>query len=358
MTYRIRSTFFAIAGALCAPVMSHAATLFSDNFAASSSSAWTVNSAPTANAAQQSATFGFDYSAFGIPAAPGGSDTIGLRLRANVPGSAAAPVTTRPAGTTSGLSVSPTGQNFGTNYKLTFYAWSNFFGSPNAAALADNVNSQGGTMNMLAAVGTSGTVPMVLGNPGAIAGSTIDGVAFAATNDAGIGSDYRAFAATGTAVAAGPTYAAGTSDSNNAFYTALFPAVAAPTIQKSLSTAEFDDGADVLTGDTINTQNGLTAPGAFGMAWHKVEITKLFGTVTWAVNGTTVATVDASALSLGGANVALGQSDVNGSTARHPALAFTVFDNLTVESIVPEPATGTLSVIGMAMASLLARRKR
>lgn len=358
MTYRIRSTFFAIAGALCAPVLSHAATLFSDNFNTDTSAAWTTNVAPAANASLQQAQFAYDYSAFGIPAAPGSADTLGLRLRANIPGGAAAPVTTRPTGVTSGLSVSPTGQNFGTNYKLTFYAWSNFFGAANATGLGDNVNSQGGTMNMLAAVGTSGSAAMVVGNPGAVTGAAIDGVAFATTNDGGIGSDYRAFAATGTAVAAGPTYAAGTSDSNNALYTGLFPAVAAPAVQKTLSTAEFDDGADVGTGDTINTQNGTTAPGAFGMAWHKVEITKLFGTVTWAIDGTLIATVDASALSLGGANIALGQSDVNSSTARHPALAFTVFDNLTVESVVPEPATGTLSVIGMAMAGLLARRKR
>ena len=41
-------------------------------------------------------------------------------------------VTSRPAGTTSGLSVSPTGQNFGTKYQATFYAWSNFNGAPNA----------------------------------------------------------------------------------------------------------------------------------------------------------------------------------------------------------------------------------
>src|SRR3954469_1813536 len=99
---------------------------FSDNFNTDTSASWTKNAAPTANAATQIAEFAFDYSTFGIPPAPGSSDTLGLRLRANVPAD-----TTRPAGVTSGLSMSPTGQNFGTNYSMQFYAWSNFCGAPN-----------------------------------------------------------------------------------------------------------------------------------------------------------------------------------------------------------------------------------
>src|SRR5689334_14694090 len=113
----------------CAPMISSATVLYSDNFNVDSSASWTTNVAPSANASTQSAQFAFDYSTFGIPPVPGSGDTLGLRLRANIPGSAAAPVTTRPAGVLSGLSVSPTGQNFGTNYQVTFYAWSNFNGT-------------------------------------------------------------------------------------------------------------------------------------------------------------------------------------------------------------------------------------
>ena len=47
-----------------------------------------------------------------------------------------------------------------------------------------------------------------------------------------------------------------------------------------------------------------------------------------------IATYDAGALALGGNNIALGVSDVNTSTARHPSLVFTVFDNLVVSDIV------------------------
>jgi hypothetical protein len=55
--------------------------------------------------------------------------------------------------------------------------------------------------------------------------------------------------------------------------------------------------------------------------------------------------LDVSAITLGGNNIALGQSDVNSTTTRHPSLLFTVFDNLTVAD-VPEPTTGCLCLLG------------
>src|SRR6476646_1371293 len=102
-----------------------AITLFSDNFNTNTSASWTVNKAPTAtDPNKQKADFAFDYSAFGIPAAPGSADTLGLRLRANLPLDGSGNETNaRPTGTASGLSVSPTGQSFGTSYIVTFYAW-------------------------------------------------------------------------------------------------------------------------------------------------------------------------------------------------------------------------------------------
>ena len=209
-----------------------AVVLYSDDFNSVGDSAnWTVNVAPAANAAQQGATFAFDYSAMGIPPAPGGGgDTFGLQLHANVPGSAAAPVTTRPVQVLSGLSVSPTGKNFGANYKAEFYAWSNFFGAPNASGLADNANSQGGTNNTLFAIGTSGTAPIVVGNTGAAAVANIDGIGFATTADGGIPNDYRVYPKSGTIVpsttpnvyAAAPAGSATANQNTDAFYTAKF----------------------------------------------------------------------------------------------------------------------------------------
>jgi hypothetical protein len=174
-------------GSACA----NAQVLFSDNFNVNSSASWTINAGPAASIPKQSATFAFDYSAFGIPAAPGSSDTLGLRLRANIPGTPEAPVTTRPTGTISGLSLSPTGKSFGTSYKLEFYAWANYFGYN--GNLGDNVKSEGGTNNVYFGVGTAGTTPTVFGQPGAIATGVPDGVAFATTGDGGIAEDYGAY---------------------------------------------------------------------------------------------------------------------------------------------------------------------
>lgn len=329
-----------------------AATLYSDNFNLPIDSAnWTVNiapSTPVAVATQQDAVFGYDYSAMGIPAAPGSSDTLGLRLRANVPGTAAVPVTTRPTQTTSGLSVSPTGQNFGTNFGMTFYAWSNFNGAANASGLADNANSQGGTNNVLFAIGTAGNVPLVVANTTLAASpAAMDGIGFATTGDGGITNDYRVYPQSGT-IAPTTSLTAGSYANTNAYYTGLFPAVSAPAIQQTISTAEFNDGAN-------NTQAGQTQIGAFGFAWHKVTVIKLNGVVTWDIDDNRIATYDASALTLGGNNIAFGQSDVNNTTTRHPSLLFTVFDNLSVFD-VPEPSSIGLCWLGIA--TLVGVRRR
>ena len=85
-----------------------------------------------------------------------------------------------------GLSISPLGKSFGSAYHLSFDVWSNFNGAANSSGLADNGNSEGGTNNVLMAVGTHGTSPLVVGNTGAVTNSTIDGVAFATTGDGGM----------------------------------------------------------------------------------------------------------------------------------------------------------------------------
>jgi hypothetical protein len=335
------------AAILAAPTASApAAILFSDNFNTNTAGTWTVNAAPAANAGAQSAEFAYDYSTFGIPAAPGSVDTLGLRLRANIPGGAANPVTSRPTGVLSGLSVSPTGQNFGDRYQVRFYAWSNFNGAPNANGLADNANSEGGTNNVMFALGTSGTVPIVVGNTGLVSGGQMDGVGFATTGDGGINNDYRAYLASGTfAPPSSGVYAAGTGTTANqnahAYYTSLFPSKAAPAVQLALSTAEY-------SGDASNTQAGSTQAGAFGFAWHEVVLTRDGNTVTWDIDGTRIATADVSALTLGGNNIALGVSDVNTSTTRHPSLLFTVIDNLEVTDTVPEPAGAVMIAMGIA----------
>jgi hypothetical protein len=329
-----------------------AATLYSATFDnAADISGWTVNKAPAASAANQGAITGFDYSAFGIPPAPGSATTLGMRLRANVPGGDAAPVTARPAGATSGLSVSPTGQNFGSVYTATFYAWSNFNGAANASGLADNGASEGGTNNVMFALGTSGTVPLVVGNTTLVTDGQMDGVGFATTGDGGITNDYRIYPKSGTITPAGANYAAGSTANTNAYYANAFPSQSAPAIQQTLSTAEYG-------GDASNTQAGSTQAGAFGFAWHKVVIGSDGTTAAWFIDDVPIANLNISSITMGGNNIAFGQSDVNTSTTRHPSLLFTVFDNLVVTDTAPtpEPASGVLFLIAACVAGLVRRR--
>jgi hypothetical protein len=319
----VLSLLIAGAGATCAS----AAVLFNDNFNTDTSGMWTTNAAPTANSVFQQATFAYDYSAMGIPAPPGSTGTLGLRLRSNLPIVGGNEVTTRPAGAISGLSLSPTGKNFGNSYQMSFYAWANFCGAPNASGLADNALSEGGTFNMMFAVGTSGAVPLVVGNPGLATNGVMDGVGFAATGDGGITNDYRAYPASGTfSPAASGVYAANSTSSSDVFYGNLFPSQTAPPLQLDISTNEYPS-------DAANTQAGSTPVGSFGFAWQKVVVTKNGNTITWDVNDTRIATVDASALALGGNNIAVGMSDVNSSTTRHPSLVFTLIENLVVTDL-------------------------
>jgi len=354
-SYKLGKAAFATAVALVyAPILAPAATLYSDNFNVDSSASWTVNVAPVANASLQSAVFAFDYSTFGIPPAPGSGDTLGLQLKSNIPGGAASPVTTRPAGVLSGLSVSPTAQNFGTSYHLSFYAWENFNGAANASGLADNGNSEGGTHNVLFAVGTSGTVPLVVGNTTLASGASMDGIGFATTGDGGITADYRVYPKSGTiSTVASGVYAAGSTANTAAYYQAM-PTLAphsAPLVQQALSTAEYG-------GDASNTQAGQTQIGAFGFAWHKVDVIKNGNTVFWTIDDIAIATIDVGSLgALGGNNIALGDSDVNTTTTRHPSLLFTLIDNVVVTDQVPEPSVAALTGIGVVLLRLARRRK-
>lgn len=374
-----RARFWAAAIAVsCGVGEASAAVLYSANFnAAGDSAGWSVNKAGATAASpnnvpvaadRQGAAFGWDYSTLGIPAAPGNAptDTFGLRLRANVSGGDATPNANRQPGSISGLSVSPTGQNFGASYKLTFYAWANYFGESSTGAapngLGDSFNSSGGTFNVLAAVGTSGSAAMVAGAATSVAvGASMDGVGFATINDRGDPGNYvRVYAASNTATTAGTNpavvYAAGNTGAaqqiGNTYYTSMpgFGGQAAPGVQQSIATAE-------SAANAAGVMAGTTEAGAFGFAWRKVEIEKLANSITWTVDGKLWATVDASALSLGGNNIALGTSDVNASSARFPSLAFTVFDNLVVESI-PEPSTAVLAAVSMGMMGLCSRRRR
>src|SRR5688500_11911337 len=100
-----RSMFLAAAAAaLALSASAEAQVLYQQNFDADSTANWTVNAGPSDHLAD----FFFDYNTAGVPSAPNsGGTTRGLKLGANYTN-----------GIFSGVSVSPTGQNFAGDYTM------------------------------------------------------------------------------------------------------------------------------------------------------------------------------------------------------------------------------------------------
>ena len=309
---------------LALPTTIHAQVLFSDSL--DSPSGWTINSGPgTANLA----TFGFDYSTVGIPAAPNsGGSTIGLKLQANRPG----------GGALTGISVSPTGQSFSGDYQLRFDMWLN---APGAATVPGfPAGGAGSTQLTGGGIGTAGSSAQWVGG-------AYDSLFFMGTGDGGAAQDYRVYPVANLASPTTGFYAAGTTttpDIRNAAdpYYASFGGVSPPAAQTAL----------------FPQQNGTTQVGSLGFEWHDVAITKTGNTVSWDIDGVRIATVDTTGLpAFGGGDILLNQSDINNGTtdAAGDPLLFGLFDNVRVVA-VPEPSTYAL--FGLGALGLLFRRKK
>jgi hypothetical protein len=290
-----------VASLVCAPGLAFAA-LFSEDFEVDPTASWAVNNGPS----DEAHDFFFDYSTVGIPAAPGGAGTHGMKLQANLTD-----------GVFSGMSVSPIGQSFSGNYVVRFDLWSNYNGPfPAGGSGSTNLSTYG-----VMTAGTSAQWPGVA-----------DGVWFANTGDGGSSADWRAYSpdATTSYVDGDPVYAALTRNHTDPYY-GLFP-----------------------------QQTGLTSVGTGGMAWHQVTITVNNSIVIWRVDGLLLATVDTSGMTLGGGNIFFGHSDINSTSSTDPndaALLFTLIDNIEVEGRpIPEPAT--LALVGLAALLPLLRRRR
>ena len=277
---------------------------------------WSTNSGPS----DSGVNVFFDYSTAGIPAAPGGGGTRGLKLQAN-----------QANAIFSGVSVSPTNSALPAEYTLKFDWWSNFNGPFPAGG-------SGSTQLSTFGVGTAGTAAQW---PGGIT----DSVWFAATGEGNSASDWRTYssAATSSYPDASPIYAAGAvtgnRNSSSAYYS-TFGSVTAPAAQ--------------LT--SYSQQTGTTGVGSAGMEWHQVEITKSTTAITWFVDCLLIATVDASTVTLGGNNIFFGHSDTNTTTSvdvNDVNLLFTLIDNVQV---IPEPASAGLLTLGSL--ALLGRRRR
>jgi hypothetical protein len=321
-----------LAAALALSNVSVAAILYSQNFDVDDTANWTFNSSsaadlPTDNANNE-ANYFFDYSTVGIPPAPGGVTTRGLKIEANVNDG---------TGAFMGASASPTGLALPSEYILRAHVWQNANGATTPPGFPGGGAGSTQVTNMtVGATGTSQEFP----------GGTMSGVQGGATGEGGSGTDWRVYSASmpdGLGAVISPSlhpgvYAAGDTagDLNNsdAYYTAPFPGKVPPPAQTVL----------------FAQQNGTTANGTPAFAWHEWEMVKTATEVTWRINGTLIATLPASLFPAGFAtnpNIALGHMDINTTTtdgAGRPLL-FGLFDNVVVD-MIPEPGSLVLCVLG------------
>jgi hypothetical protein len=273
--------------------------IYREDFEVDPTASWTLNGGPS----DEAASFFFDYTTLaGIPQAPNsrGTGTHGMKLQANLT-----------SGIFGGMSVSPTGKSFTGDYTLAFDWWANFNGPfPAGGSGSTNLSTYG--------ILTNGTTAQWPGNA--------NGVYFGGTADGGSGTDWRAYSpAAQTSYASGnPVYAALTLNNTDAYY-ASFGGETAPAAQLGL----------------FPNQTGTTQVGSGGMAWHEVTVAKNGAVVTWRIDGVLMATIDTSAMTLGGSNILFGHSDINATNSTDPnapGTLFTLIDNVRVLVKRPESA--------------------
>jgi hypothetical protein len=246
--------------------------------------------------------FGWDYSALGLPPAPHGSDTIGLRLASNISdaGPGAAAISASPPATFSG------------QYKVQFDFWLNYHTSA-------GTTEYGGGM-----VGLDVAADQPLG-----------GKAFLVDTDGDTAQDYVLMDA-GNIVPVntdpGPNPYTITSldhvDPSNEPLRTMFPGHAPPEKQNT-------DFGQVLAANP---------DGTFGFGWHTMEIVADTdaGTATFSIDGFEFGTLNGDV----SGPIALTHWDRFNSVAGNVNLAFGAFDNLVVTQI-PEPTSALLALLGL-----------
>jgi hypothetical protein len=269
--------------------------LFADDFETNSASLWTVNRSQS----DGSATFAFDYSTIGIPSAPHsiGGTTKGLKIQANDTN-----------GVASGVSLSPIGRSFTGDYRLRFDLWINYNGPL-------DVGGSQSTEFTSAGLGTKGVTPVWSAGGSA----NDDGVWVSMDGDSGNGRDVRIWKNNleVTATSNPGVYPAGSQNTANTPYYYSFGLDPAPPGQVALY--PFDQ--------TTNTVSGN-----IGFAWHDVMLTKTGSNITWVIDGTKIAGVDATG-TLMSTNIFVGFYDPSSGKSPIPDLAFALIDNLVVATM-------------------------
>lgn len=266
------------------------------------------------------ATFGYDYSADGVPEAPNtrGGDWAwrGVKLEANTdPGS----------GEASGFTLYPTGQSFTGNYRLRFDAWMNYDAH-------ERIND-----------GSAGTTEFIGGGLGYddTSAEINVGAQVVATGDGGSGSDWRAFA--DGSYLGNPEMTAGSRNGLAPYYADFLPGVAPSLAQAQVSHPAGVAGSPGFQWITfeITHANGLADVWIEKPGGDRLRLT------TINQNGDRPFTSDG--------NVGLYYADLFSSVSSRPDLTFGLIDNVVVET-VPEPSALGLLTIGVA--GLLRGRRR
>jgi len=299
-----------------------AAVLYSDQM--DNGAGWGINN----DATDSSATFGYDYSADGIPEAPnsqgGDTATSGVKLEANNGDFTEAAAY---------ISIFPMGQNFTGDYKLEFDMWRNY-------STLDR-EQEGG----------KGTTEFGGGGIGYdnVAADIGSGAQIVTTNEGGSGSDYRVFKdgffLPNEAMHTGSRNATGSQQ-----YIDLFPAGSGIPPASQGQTGVPNENRD----GTPGFQWATFRISAIGDIVRTSMINKDGDLLRIAQYDKTDTSDGSTGVGTDG-NVMVFYSDWFSSISPHPGQTFGIVDNVVVTSI-PEPAS--LLMLGMGGLGLLVTRRR
>ena len=282
-----RSLMSFVAAGLVATALvgiSNAQVLYTENFDdGTAASRWTTSQTGGTNLAN----FAYDYSTAGIPTAPGGTGSTGLRFDTN----------TGPTGAISAIMAFPNGQNFTGNQTLSFNLWFNVVGT--AATTEHGVFGLNHTSTAIQTpTAGSGTIPS--------AGPSPNGIDYAMTGDAGASRDLRTYA-NGLEI-----YGTAAGYARNNLY------------------SQVEDVNPYM----FAYQPYLTSTAAMpANQWLNVAVTAYSGTTLFQINGQTWARTTTAT---GTGNIMLGYMDLFSSVAG--TSIFSVYDNVRV-SVAGAPAT-------------------
>ncbi|MBU6309281.1 MAG: autotransporter-associated beta strand repeat-containing protein [Planctomycetes bacterium] len=284
---RARSLVSFVAAGLVATALvgvSNAQVLYTENFDdGTAASRWTTSQAGGTSLAN----FAYDYSTAGIPTAPGGTGSTGLRFDTN----------TGPTGAISAITAFPNGQNFTGNQTLSFNLWFNVVGT--AATTEHGVFGLNHTSTAIQTpTAGSGTIPSV--------GPSPNGFDYAMSGDAGASRDLRTYA-NGLEI-----YGTAAGYARNNLY------VQVEDVNPYMFAYQ-----PYLTGTAAMPAN----------QWLNVAVTSYSGTALFQVNGQTWARTPTTS---GSGNIMLGYMDLFSSVAG--TSIFSVYDNVRV-SVAGAPAT-------------------